>query len=220
MSDNLKTWPEKIWLSSTEDDIEPFGEVEKHHVEWESEKSFGGDIEYIRAGLAQPVVLKNQPWHAPGMGEVHSQDHFCDIQCYATDDIDADPISSDDLATKVCAALNAFDSQPVAPVVGEPFDWQYRYRHDNHNKPSPWIRQGWGFTTKQEVLDHFPNVEFIDLFTVPAPHKKTLTDENIAAAINQIFEIDEGDGREYPEAFSKAAEMNKIIRALLEGTKP
>mgnify|MGYP001592001095 CR=1 FL=1 len=61
MSDNLKTWPEKIWLSSTEDDIEPFGEVEKHHVEWESEKSFGGDIEYtLEYRLVQKTTAKRE----------------------------------------------------------------------------------------------------------------------------------------------------------------
>jgi len=49
-------------------------------------------------------------WHAPGMGEVHSSDHVHMIQCEKEiDDPDQDYVADDELAKKVCRAMNAME---------------------------------------------------------------------------------------------------------------
>ena len=58
------------------------------------------------------IDLKNLKWHAPGMGEVHSEDHRFIIDCQRDDDDDSpEYLADDELAQRVCDALNAMQGK-------------------------------------------------------------------------------------------------------------
>ncbi len=55
MSDNLKTWPEKIWLQAGFDgETQEFPDGDE--ITWNCHEVENGDIEYHRFDLAQPVT--------------------------------------------------------------------------------------------------------------------------------------------------------------------
>ena len=55
MSDELKTWPERIWLQSGEMEPEPYPGLGEY-ITWCDSKVDYGDVEYIRADLAAPAA--------------------------------------------------------------------------------------------------------------------------------------------------------------------
>lgn len=61
-------------------------------------------------------------WHAPGMGEIHSEDHKIIIQCIGENDA-GEEIACDKTARIVCDRLNAPTWQPIetAPKDGSTF---------------------------------------------------------------------------------------------------
>ena len=83
---------------------------------------------------AQPVDVSTE-WHAPGLGEVHSDDNTLMIFCtHASDDSEAGEIVDDDLAKWVCAAMNVdvaairAAAWSVASNLGEHMEG---YHHDS-----------------------------------------------------------------------------------------
>lgn len=56
MTDNLKTWPERIYLQHSEDNEAPnFADVfgVRDEITWCQDKQFDGDVEYVRADRVQ-----------------------------------------------------------------------------------------------------------------------------------------------------------------------
>lgn len=69
MSDELKTWPERIWLQHSEDGYPtPVYKVGTNEVSWCEDKVYDCDVEYVRADLStsapstQHDTTQNTPW--------------------------------------------------------------------------------------------------------------------------------------------------------------
>jgi hypothetical protein len=64
VSENLKTWPERIWLQHG-DDHDPLpafaGDVDGQYT-WCSDKIASSDVEYVRADLAHPCASGKDAW--------------------------------------------------------------------------------------------------------------------------------------------------------------
>ena len=88
----------------------------------------------LEESTKQPVNVSTE-WHAPGLGEVHSDDNTLMIFCtHASDDSEAGEIVDDDLAKWVCAAMNVdvaairAAAWSVASNLGEHMEG---YHHDS-----------------------------------------------------------------------------------------
>lgn len=56
--DNLNTWPERICLTTYDSEIQNFRDEEVNRsAQWVSRKYYGGDIEYIRADIANQEIV-------------------------------------------------------------------------------------------------------------------------------------------------------------------
>lgn len=78
-------------------------ECERLSKGWEQE------IKTNAESNAQKYHNMNLAWHAPGMGEIHSQDETLELQCLRSidGDVEQDSIADDELAKYVCDILNA-----------------------------------------------------------------------------------------------------------------
>ncbi len=130
-------WESAVWPSDNAGQAAPVPLVAKltalrNEAEAERQSETDTSRKHICEGMSlafgAAAILAAQPaegagqagqvakWHAPGMGEVHYHDHSLMIDCQREiDDPSQDYIADDELAKRVCAALNATE-RAAAPA--------------------------------------------------------------------------------------------------------